>query len=89
MAPFAASIRAAVPGLPVVAAGRIQRPQTRGRLTEAPGTQAPGVSEARSPEEAVESLRLVMGELQVADVRAQVALSLFTDFENFTAGRAW
>lgn len=34
---------------------------------------------------AVESLRLVMGELQVADVRAQVMLSLFTDFENFTA----
>jgi NAD(P)H-dependent FMN reductase len=33
---------------------------------------------------AVESLRLVMAELQVADVRAQVALSLFTDFENFT-----
>jgi NAD(P)H-dependent FMN reductase len=33
---------------------------------------------------AVESLRLIMGELQVADVRAQVALSLFTDFENFT-----
>src|SRR5688572_29072622 len=32
---------------------------------------------------AVENLRLVMGELQVADVRAQVALSLFTDFENF------
>lgn len=32
---------------------------------------------------AVESLRLVMGELQVADVRAQVMLSLFTDFENF------
>ena len=32
---------------------------------------------------AVESLRLVMGELMVADVRAQVALSLFTDFENF------
>ncbi len=28
MAPFAASIRAAVPGLPVVAAGRIQRPET-------------------------------------------------------------
>jgi hypothetical protein len=25
-----------------------------------------------------------MGELQVADVRAQVMLSLFTDFENFT-----
>jgi NAD(P)H-dependent FMN reductase len=33
---------------------------------------------------AVENLRLVMGELQVADVRAQVILSLFTDFENFT-----
>ena len=33
---------------------------------------------------AVEQLRLVMGELQVADVRAQVALSLFTDFENFS-----
>ena len=32
---------------------------------------------------AVEHLRLVMGELLVADVRAQVALSLFTDFENF------
>jgi NAD(P)H-dependent FMN reductase len=34
---------------------------------------------------AVEHLRLIMGELQVADVRAQVALSLFTDFENFSA----
>lgn len=33
---------------------------------------------------AVENLRLIMGELQVADVRAQVALSLFTDFENYT-----
>ena len=33
---------------------------------------------------AVEHLRLVMAELQVATVRAQVALSLFTDFENFT-----
>ncbi len=32
---------------------------------------------------AVESLRLVMAELQVATVRAQVGLSLFTDFENF------
>jgi NAD(P)H-dependent FMN reductase len=32
---------------------------------------------------AVEHLRLVMGELQVADVRAQVALSLYTDFKNF------
>jgi NAD(P)H-dependent FMN reductase len=33
---------------------------------------------------AVEHLRLIMGELQVADVRQQVALSLFTDFEAFT-----
>jgi NAD(P)H-dependent FMN reductase len=34
---------------------------------------------------AVEQLRLIMGELMVADVRAQVLLSLFTDFENFSA----
>src|SRR5439155_4471385 len=33
---------------------------------------------------AVENLRLVMGELQIADVRAQVGLSLFSDFENFS-----
>ena len=33
---------------------------------------------------AVEHLRLVMAELQIADVRAQVGLSLFTDFENFS-----
>jgi NAD(P)H-dependent FMN reductase len=33
---------------------------------------------------AVEQLRLVMGEVLVADVRAQVILSLFTDFENFS-----
>jgi NAD(P)H-dependent FMN reductase len=33
---------------------------------------------------AVEHLRLVMGELQVADVRAQVALSLHTDFKDFS-----
>ena len=33
---------------------------------------------------AVEHLRLVMGELQIADVRAQVGLSLYTDFENFS-----
>ena len=32
---------------------------------------------------AVEHLRLVMAEVKVADVRAQVALSLFTDFENY------
>ncbi len=33
---------------------------------------------------AVEHLRLIMAELQVADVREQVALSLFTDFEHFS-----
>ena len=33
---------------------------------------------------AVEQLRLVMGNLMVADVTAQVALSLHTDFENFS-----
>lgn len=33
---------------------------------------------------AIENLRLIMGELQVADVRAQVSLSLFLDFENFS-----
>jgi NAD(P)H-dependent FMN reductase len=32
---------------------------------------------------AVEQLRLVMGELMIATVRAQVILSMFTDFENF------
>jgi NAD(P)H-dependent FMN reductase len=36
---------------------------------------------------AVEHLRLIMGELMVADVRAQVALSLYTDFENYTVFR--
>lgn len=33
---------------------------------------------------AIENLRLIMGELQVADVRTQVSFSLFTDFENFS-----
>ncbi len=32
---------------------------------------------------AVEHLRLIMAELQVADVRAQVSFSLFTEFESF------
>lgn len=32
----------------------------------------------------VEHLRLVMAELQIADVRAQVAMSLATDFEAYT-----
>lgn len=32
---------------------------------------------------AVEHLRLVMGELQIADVRAQVMFSLYSDFENY------
>ncbi|MBN1424518.1 NAD(P)H-dependent oxidoreductase [Candidatus Fermentibacteria bacterium] len=33
---------------------------------------------------AVEQLRLVMAELQVADVRAQVMLSMFTDFKDWS-----
>lgn len=33
---------------------------------------------------AVEHLRTIMAELMIADVRAQVMLSLFTDFENFS-----
>ncbi|MDP9792774.1 NAD(P)H-dependent FMN reductase [Catenuloplanes nepalensis] len=33
---------------------------------------------------AVEHLRLIMGELQVADVRAQVSLSFATDWQNWT-----
>jgi NAD(P)H-dependent FMN reductase len=33
---------------------------------------------------AVEALRLILAELQVATVRNQVALSLFTDFENYS-----
>ena len=36
---------------------------------------------------AVEHLRLVAGELQMADVRQQVALSLLTEFENFSVFR--
>lgn len=35
----------------------------------------------------VEQLRLVMGNLMIADVTAQVSLSLFTDFENFSTFR--
>ncbi|RKT07931.1 NAD(P)H-dependent FMN reductase [Streptomyces sp. 3211.6] len=34
---------------------------------------------------AVEHLRLVVAELQMADVRQQVALSMITEFENFSA----
>jgi NAD(P)H-dependent FMN reductase len=37
---------------------------------------------------AVENLRLVMGEIEIADVRAQVALAMLTDFENFTTFKA-
>ena len=33
---------------------------------------------------AVEHLRLIVGELQIADVRQQVAISLITDFEAFS-----
>src|SRR5699024_1464785 len=33
---------------------------------------------------AIESLRIIFGELQVADVRTAVTFSLMTDFENFS-----
>jgi NAD(P)H-dependent FMN reductase len=33
---------------------------------------------------AAEHLRLIAGELQMADVRTNVALSMVTDFENFS-----
>jgi NAD(P)H-dependent FMN reductase len=33
---------------------------------------------------AIENLRLILGELSIADVRAQVGLSLITDFENYS-----
>jgi NAD(P)H-dependent FMN reductase len=33
---------------------------------------------------AVEQLRLVLAEVQIATVRNQVLLSMFTDFENFS-----
>jgi NAD(P)H-dependent FMN reductase len=33
---------------------------------------------------AIEHLRLIMGEIQIADVRNQVMFSLFNDFENYT-----
>src|SRR5690242_10898549 len=36
---------------------------------------------------AAEHLRLIAGELQMADVRTNVALSAFSDFENFTTVR--
>jgi NAD(P)H-dependent FMN reductase len=36
---------------------------------------------------AAEHLRLVAGELQMADVRQQVTLSLLTEFENFSVFR--
>ena len=32
----------------------------------------------------MEALRLVMGEIKIADVRAQVMFSLMTDFKNFS-----
>jgi NAD(P)H-dependent FMN reductase len=33
---------------------------------------------------AIENLRLIAGEINIADVRAQVGLSLITDFENYS-----
>ncbi|MGX5682745.1 NADPH-dependent FMN reductase [Schumannella luteola] len=39
---------------------------------------------AASGARAVEHLRLIVGELQIADVRQQVGISLYSDFEGFT-----
>ncbi|MDO7880604.1 NADPH-dependent FMN reductase [Salinibacterium soli] len=39
---------------------------------------------AASGARAVEHLRLIVGELQMADVRQQVGISLYSDFEGFT-----
>lgn len=39
---------------------------------------------AASGARAVEHLRLIVGELQIADVRQQVGISLLTDFEGYT-----
>ncbi len=39
---------------------------------------------AASGQRAVEHLRLIVAELQMADVRQQVAFSLFSDWEQFT-----
>ncbi|HZA54363.1 MAG TPA: NAD(P)H-dependent oxidoreductase, partial [Candidatus Udaeobacter sp.] len=36
---------------------------------------------------AVEQLRLILAEVQIATVRNQVLLSLYTDFENFSVFR--
>jgi NAD(P)H-dependent FMN reductase len=37
---------------------------------------------------AVEHLRLIVGELQIADVQAQVGVSLATDYDNLASGNA-
>jgi BRCT domain type II-containing protein len=50
------------------------------------GTTRPSDSSAMAAmaERSVEILRQVVSNVELADVRAQVGLSLFTDFENFT-----
>ena len=42
---------------------------------------------SRPPARATEHLRLIGGELQLADVRQQVTLSLVTEFENYSVFR--
>ena len=37
--------------------------------------------------QAVENLRLVLGEIKIADLRAQAALSMWANFENFTTSK--
>ena len=64
------------------------QPRSRTRsisYTPSGTTRRPGSSATAAPAgHAVEHLRLVMAEVQVATVRNEVALSLFTDFENYT-----
>jgi hypothetical protein len=49
--------------------------------------QGGGLCRLRFPRRrtAIEHLRAVCGELQIATVRQQLSFSLFTDFENFAA----
>ncbi|MCX5442992.1 hypothetical protein OHB53_43450 [Streptomyces sp. NBC_00056] len=53
-------------------------------LARNPGRSPPGGNGGVGGVRAVEHLRLVAAELQMADVRQQVALSMITDFENFS-----
>src|ERR1700730_18590080 len=67
--------------------GRPPRSRMRSTSCTANGTTRPSDSsamEAMAGPRSVEILRQVVSNGELADVRAQVGLSLFTDFENFT-----